>query len=104
MNMSGHQVRLEARNQGLSYCEDGRLLRFDLSRQGRTWLVQLPPTGDQFKPVVLSEREVAAVLPRIEKFLSRIWWFGVWPVRYKVVFSEEVSNLKCNTSPEHQRS
>lgn len=27
-------------------------------------------------------------LPKITEFLSRIWWFGMWPCRYEVTFNE----------------
>jgi hypothetical protein len=70
----------------LIYRESARVYRFDVAREGNTWLVSLPPTGARFEPVVLTDSELAIILPRIENLLSRAWWFGVWPVRYKVVF------------------
>jgi hypothetical protein len=84
--MKSYQIRRAARNQGLSYREGDQALHFDLAREGRTWLVQLPPTGAQYGRVNLSETDIATVAPRIQKFLSRVWWFGIWPVSYEVVF------------------
>jgi hypothetical protein len=84
--MSDYQVKLDARNQGLSYRDGSRVYRFNLERAGDTWTVQLPSTGAQFESLVLSDLELATLVPRIERFLSRIWWFGTWPVRYKVLF------------------
>lgn len=84
--MSGYEIRLEARNQGLRYLEGARELHFDLARTGRTWVVQLPPTDARFERVHLSATDMEDLAPRIQQFLSRVWWFGVWPVAYEVVF------------------
>lgn len=75
--MKSYQIRLAVRNQGLSYREGGCAYHFDLGREGRTWLVQLPPTDAQYESVNLSEEDIATLAPRIQKFLSRTWWFGV---------------------------
>lgn len=87
--MKNYQIELAARNQGLIYREGDRAFHFDLARNGRTWLVQLPSTGAQFESVDLSEADLATLVPRIQKFLSRIWWFGIWPMSYEVVFRDE---------------
>lgn len=68
------------------------VFRFELARDRDTWLVSLPPTKEPYlNRVALSEVESASLLPSIEKYLSRIWWFGVWPVRYRVKFVERAA-------------
>ena len=97
--MNGYQIRLEARNQGLSYSEGDRTLHFDVAREGRSWLVQIPPTDARFERVQLSKTDIENVAPRIQEFLSRVWWFGIWPMNYQVVFrGDETFN------PSFQRS
>jgi len=82
-------IRLEARNEGLSYEDSTGIYRFNVSRKGKTWLVHLPPTkGEHYErwPLSASEREL--LIPNITAYLSRIWWFGVWPCNYEVTFNE----------------
>jgi hypothetical protein len=80
-------VKLRARNQLLRYQDASGIFHFSVARSGKQWLVHLPPSfGRGSEPHPLSPGEADRVLPRIERFLSRIWWFGVWPVRYSVSF------------------
>jgi len=86
--MSKPRIKLQARNEGLSYEDSSGLYRFKLSRRGKTWAVHLPPTkGERFEQCVLSNEERARLLPNIQSYLSRIWWFGIWPVNYSVTFN-----------------
>jgi len=85
--MRDYQISLQARNEGLSYEDASGIYHFNLSRQGKTWIVQLPPTkGDTFTPHSISPQEQELLFPRIHQFLSRIWWLGMWPVNYEVKF------------------
>ncbi len=86
--MRDYQILLQAKNEGLSYEDASGLYRFNLSRQGKSWVVHLPPSrGETFAPYSLSPQEQELLFPRIRQFLSRIWWFGIWPVNYEVKFS-----------------
>lgn len=87
--MQSYKIQLEARNQGLSYREGERSYHFGLARDGKTWFVQFPPTDGQFNVVNLSETDIAVLTSRIQKFLSRIWWLGIWPVSYRVAFCDD---------------
>lgn len=85
--MRDYRISLDGRNQGLSYSDASGVYRFNLSREGKTWLVHLPPTkGEAFAAHFLTPQEQALLFPRIRTFLSRIWWFGIWPVNYEVQF------------------
>jgi len=85
--MHDYQISLQARNEGLSYEDASGIYRFNLSRHGKTWVVHLPPTkGNSFALQSLSPQEQELLYSRIRKFLSRIWWLGIWPVKYEVRF------------------
>ena len=85
--MATHRITLQAKNEGLRYEDETGIFLFELGRENRTWHVYLPPTQElNFRKVVMSEEQRNIILPRIKSFLSRIWWLGVWPVRYKVEF------------------
>ena len=86
--MWDYQILLQAKNEGLRYEDASGVYRFNLSRQGKTWVVHLPPSsGETFAPYSLSPQEQELLFPRIHRFLSRIWWLGIWPVNYEVKFS-----------------
>ena len=85
--MKKYSVRLQARKTLLRYQDPSGVFHFSTSLSGKHWSVYLPPSfGSSSKPHPLSATEVDRILPRIERFLSRIWWFGVWPIRYSVSF------------------
>ncbi len=87
--MRDYRVTIEAKNQGVRYEDDSGIYRFDLARDGKVWRVHLPPTrGERLEVVTLSSEQRRLILPRIQKLLSRIWWFGVWPIDYTVKFVE----------------
>lgn len=88
--MSNYTVRFAARNEVVSYEGAEGLLHFNVVHVGKEWLVYLPPlVGPHGMPHFLRANEAEAVLPRVKKFLSRIWWLGVWPVTYQVSFVGE---------------
>jgi len=71
--MRGYRARLVARNEGLRYEDPDGVYRFDVSLEGKTWVVSLPPSrGREFEPHVLTDEERARILPRVRSFLSRI--------------------------------
>ena len=87
--MHGHRVTLEGRNQGVRYEDGSGVYRFEVAREGKVWRVHLPPTnGERFEVFTLSSEQREVILPRIQNFLSRIWWLGIWPVNYTVSFVE----------------
>ena len=84
------QVRLVAKNEGLEYEDSSGTYRFDLGRDGKTWLVHLPCAkvgGDSLHR--FTEEDRTRILHRIEGDLKRIWWFGIWPNSYNVRFIED---------------
>ena len=88
--MTDYTISLAAKNEGLRYEDAADVYRFDLERQGKTWLVQLPPSkGTQYLPTTLTETEASTILPRVQTFLSRVKWLGIWPVSYQVSFVEQ---------------
>lgn len=87
--MKSYQILLQAKNEGLSYEDTTGIYHFDISLEGKTWTVHLPPSkGMKFVRHNLTLQEQELFLPRIKKYLARIWWLGVWPVNYSVTFEE----------------
>ena len=85
--MKQYSVSLLARNELVRYQDSSLILHFSTKLSAKRWLVYLPPSrGRGAAPHALSPSESNRVLPRLERFLSRIWWFGVWPVSYSVSF------------------
>jgi len=85
--MRDYRVRFAAKNEGLRYEDPSGVYHFDLMRHEDTWVVVLPPSKEPgVASHFLSEDERGRILPRVSAFLSRIWWFGVWPSSYKVQF------------------
>lgn len=88
--MSNYTVQFAAKNEVVSYQGSEGLLHFNVGLVGKEWLVYLPPlVGPRGAPHFLGANEASTVLPRVKNFLSRIWWFGVWPVNYQVTFLGE---------------
>jgi hypothetical protein len=73
-----YSVRLVARNEGVRYGGPEGVYEFDVNRNGREWIVFLPPV-----PEIRSQDE-SLVIGRVSAALSRIWWFGIFPRRYTV--------------------
>jgi hypothetical protein len=71
-------VRLIDRNEAVEYRDENGVHAFDLRKKGREWTIYLPDSPD-----MTADRE-RQVIERTTKYLSRIWWFGVFPFRYTV--------------------
>lgn len=85
-----YTVRLVARNEGLDYVDDQGIYHFDVQLRGRQWTVRLPATkGLTFEVCEMTAQEQAKILPRVERYLSRIKWFGIFPMSYNVRVVEE---------------
>jgi hypothetical protein len=85
--MRDFRIRFATKNEGLRYEDPSGVYLFDLMRHENTWVVVLPPSKEPDPAsYFLSSDERARILPRISTFLSRIWWFGVWPTNYGVQF------------------
>src|SRR5262245_37315926 len=87
---SGYRIRLVAKNEGLEYQDGFGEYRFNVSLDQKEWTVKLPPSkGESLAPHELSAEEQSRILPRITAYLSRIRWFGLFPVSYIVRFAQE---------------
>jgi hypothetical protein len=85
--MRDYRIRLAAQNEGLRYVDESGSYRFNLVRDGDVWKVTIPPTREsELLPAKLSADCEAQLLSRVSRFLSRIWWLGIWPRNYKVQF------------------
>lgn len=90
--MLAPRITLEAKNEGLHYEDSSGIYHFNLSRQGKTWVVHLPPSkGEAHALYSLTPQDQERIFPSIRSFLSRIWWFGIWPVRYEVKFDDQTA-------------
>ena len=88
--MRDFKVRLTSKNEGLCYLDAEGIYRFDCHLDGNRWIVSLPPSkGERYERHPLSPEEQRRIIPRIKTFLARVWWFGVWPVRYEVTFLDQ---------------
>jgi len=85
-----YHVSLVARNEGLEYRDRFGEYHFDVRKEGRRWLILLPGSwGADFQPHELTPDEECRIIPRLEKYLSRIWWLGVFPRSYSVGVARE---------------
>jgi len=72
-------ISLQARNGGLRYKDASGTYRFNLSREGKTWVVHLPPSKEkdmEFLLHYLSAEERELLYPRKKAYLSRICWLS----------------------------
>jgi hypothetical protein len=74
----GFSVRLTDRNEVVEYRDDDCATAFDLGKREREWTLYLPGSRE-----VTAEKE-RQIVERIIKYLSKIWWFGIFPCRYTV--------------------
>ncbi len=89
------KITLTARNEGIRYRDAGAVYHFNCCLDRKQWIVSLPPSkGEHYESHPLSPEEQSRIFPRITTFLSRIWWFGVWPVKYQVAFVEKAGSSK----------
>ena len=80
-----YRVVLAAKNEGVDYVDSTGVYHFGVSRNRNEWTLEVPPSkGEWFEPHELTSEEEALILPRVTKYLSRIWWFWVWPRSYHV--------------------
>lgn len=94
------RIRLTARNERIHHQDAGGVYRYDVAKKGNEWIVRLPPSkDDSFAPYVLSPDEREPILPRIEKYLSRIWWFGSFPRSSCVRFVGSEQATACDRAP-----
>jgi hypothetical protein len=66
------------RNEVVEYRDDDCASSFDLGKKRREWTLYLPGSRE-----VASEKE-RQIVERISAYLSKIWWFGIFPCRYTV--------------------
>jgi hypothetical protein len=84
-----YRIRLASKNEGLEYEDDEGIYRFAVELSKGVWFVQLPPSkGSSYSTHVLTDEERQRLFPRIIKYLSRVWWFGLFPRSYDVRFVE----------------
>jgi hypothetical protein len=71
-------VTLVDRTEVVEYREANKVYRFDVGKQGREWIVYLPPSQDL--PATYAKK----VLGRITAYLTKRWWFWIFPCTYTV--------------------
>jgi hypothetical protein len=71
-------VTLIDRTEVVEYRDANSVYRFDLGKQGREWIVYLPPSPD------MPSAEAEKILGRITAYLSKRWWFWLFPRTYTV--------------------
>jgi len=71
-------VMLIDRTEVVEYRDANSVYRFDLGKQGREWIVYLPPSRD------MPAAEAEKILGRITGYLSKRWWFWLFPRTYTV--------------------
>jgi hypothetical protein len=64
-------------------------LSVSLNAKKKEWTIYVPGNGfaDKSSPNrvrVMTAKELEYVLPKVTKFLSRIWWFWIFPVSYSI--------------------
>ncbi len=84
------QVRLADRNEGLEVRTTSEVYRFNVLLKQGVWHVELPPSkGEAYLAHELSDAEEAAILPHVQRYLSRIYWLGFFPRSYQVRFDRD---------------
>lgn len=71
-------VTLIDRAEVVEYREANNVYTFDLGKQGREWILYLPPSHD------LPAAEAEKVLGRVMAYLAKRWWFWIFPRTYTV--------------------
>jgi hypothetical protein len=82
-----YSIRLIARNEGLEYRDAHGVYRFQLGRDGREWILYLPPIPE------IRDANESLVIDRVKARLSKIWWLGFFPSTY-TVRTEKAKALK----------
>jgi hypothetical protein len=81
---TAYKIRLFDRNEGVEYRDELVLCRFGVTKTGREWVVYLPGIRDDTVVGELADSDAERVLPRVIKYLKRIYWFGFIPMSYTV--------------------
>jgi len=112
--MPEFRIFLAPKNEGIEYEDASGVYRFGLSRKRGEWQLHLPGSkGEAFEEHELSQEEADRILPRIVEYLSKIWWFGVFPRSYtvtttrpnehpvlgKLVYVPDVAAWRCTGGP-----
>jgi hypothetical protein len=80
-----YSVSLVGRNEAVEYRDRFGQYHFDVSHEGKRWVILLPGSkGADHQPCELSPEEESRIIPRLKEHLSRIWWFGIVPRSYNV--------------------
>jgi hypothetical protein len=83
--MSDYKITLTAKNEGVEYKDSGGVYRFNITRNGNTWLVHLPGSkGDEYQTHELSQTEAARIIPHVASYLENVKWFGLFGGPYRV--------------------
>jgi len=86
---AGYKIRLTARNEGIMYVDDTGTYRFRVSLENREWVIRVPPSrGDAYKLINESDANLDRILPRVTQYLTKIYWFGLFPQKYTVRVSK----------------
>ena len=78
-----YSVTLTDRTEVVEYRDANNVYRVDLGKRGREWIVYLPPSRDM--PALDTEK----ILGRITTYLSKRWWFWIFPSTYTVRFEHK---------------
>ena len=81
------RMRMKDRNEVVSFERPGLKCQFMcfLSPEARTWtVIDEPPC--QVDGTRLTAQEQEEVRSAVEKYLGKVWWFGIFPRSYKVHF------------------
>lgn len=79
-----YSIRLTDRTETVEYRERNCVYRFDVGKRGKTWIIYLPPLPE------MSTHDADRILERIKSYLSKRWWFWIFPVSYAVTVEQKV--------------
>jgi hypothetical protein len=80
-----YSVSLVGRNEAVEYRDRFGQYHFDIGHEGKQWVILLPGSkGADYQPHELTPDEERRIVPRLKKYLSRIWWLGIVPRSYTV--------------------
>jgi hypothetical protein len=83
----GYKVSLVARNEGIDYCDESGVYRFNVGLKDEVWTVYLPGSkGASYRACELSEVERSIILPRIKQYLEERKSWGIIGRSFPVVF------------------
>ena len=87
-----YTIRLVARNEGIEYCDEGGIYRFNVNLTDKKWVVYLPCSiGDFYQTHEFTEDEQKKIIPRIIDYLENRKYFGIFGPTYQVEFEREKS-------------